>query len=141
MKEVSLSDDDRPATVRPVAWHAMSPGDVASRLTVDPENGLDADEVERRLAQYGANELPTEPPPSLWEVARGQLSNPMNIMLLIVSVASFAIGQVATGLFVLGLVTFNVVMGSQPGAQGLAQRRGAHVSSRSPARASGGRRA
>ena len=36
----------------------------------------------------------------------------MNIMLLIVSVASFAIGQAATGLFVLGLVTFNVVMGS-----------------------------
>jgi Ca2+-transporting ATPase len=36
----------------------------------------------------------------------------MNIMLLIVSVASFAIGQVGTGVFVLGLVTFNVVMGS-----------------------------
>jgi Ca2+-transporting ATPase len=36
----------------------------------------------------------------------------MNIMLLIVAVASFAIGQVPTGIFVLGLVTFNVVMAS-----------------------------
>ena len=53
-----------------------------------------------------------EPPPSVWVVARGQLANPMNIMLLIVGVASFAIGQVATGVVVLGLVTFNVVMGS-----------------------------
>ena len=66
----------------------------------------------RRLAEYGPNELASEPPPSRWEVARGQLSNPMNIMLLIVCVASFAIGQVATALVVLGLVTFNVVMGS-----------------------------
>ncbi len=95
-----------------MAWHAMSPNDVASRLTVDLDGGLDTDEVERRLEKYGPNELPTEPPPSVWVVARGQLLNPMNIMLLIVGVASFAIGQVATGLVVTGLVTFNVVMGS-----------------------------
>src|SRR5262249_56003088 len=54
----------------------------------------------------------TEPPPSVWVVARGQLSNPMNIMLLIVCGASFAIAQWATAVVVLGLVVFNVVMGS-----------------------------
>ena len=96
----------------PIPWHALSATEVATRLTTDPERGLDAGEVERRRAQYGPNELATEPPPSVWVVARGQLSNPMNIMLLIVSVASFVIGQVATGLFVLGLVSFNVIMGS-----------------------------
>ena len=37
----------------------------------------------------------------------------MNIMLVIVAVASLAIGQVATGIFVALLVTFNVVMGSR----------------------------
>ena len=95
-----------------VAWHALSAAEVATRLTTDPDRGLDADEVERRRTQYGPNELATEPPPSVWVVARGQLSNPMNIMLLIVSVASFVIGQVATGVFVLGLVSFNVNMGS-----------------------------
>ncbi|HXD64339.1 MAG TPA: cation-translocating P-type ATPase [Solirubrobacteraceae bacterium] len=94
------------------AWHNRSAGDVAAELGVEPERGLGADEVERRLAQYGPNKLPEEAPPSRWEVARGQLSNPMNIMLLIVAVASFVVGQVPTGLFVLGLVTFNVVMGS-----------------------------
>src|SRR6185437_14742802 len=71
-----------------------------------------AAEAEKRLAQYGPNELPKEPPPSTWTVARAQLSNPMNIMLMIVAVASFAIGQIPTGIFVLGLVTFNVVMAS-----------------------------
>ena len=96
----------------PVSWYSTSAEAAAERLGVSPERGLDAAEVTRRLAEYGPNELATEPPPSRWEVARGQLSNPMNIMLLIVCVASFAIGQVATALVVLGLVTFNVVMGS-----------------------------
>ncbi len=94
------------------AWHAISAGDAAADLRVEPDQGLDADEVEQRLSRYGSNELPQEPPPSLWQVAREQLSNPMNIMLLIVGVASFAIGQIPTGLVVTALVTFNVVMGS-----------------------------
>ncbi len=95
-----------------IPWHALSAAEVATRLVTDPERGLNAEEVARRRATYGPNELPTEPAPSVWAVARGQLSNPMNIMLLIVAVASFVIGQVATGLFVLGLVSFNVIMGS-----------------------------
>jgi Ca2+-transporting ATPase len=64
-------------------------------MGVDLDQGLDADAVGRRLAEYGPNVLPTEPPPSVWVVGRGQLSNPMNIMLLIADGASFAIGQVA----------------------------------------------
>jgi P-type Ca2+ transporter type 2C len=93
-------------------WYSRSAEDTAAELDVDPGQGLDDTEFQRRLAEYGPNELPTEPPPSLWVVARAQLSNPMNIMLLIVGVASFAIGQIPTGLVVTALVTFNVVMGS-----------------------------
>jgi Ca2+-transporting ATPase len=99
-------------TVEKAAWYSRPARDVTAELGVDPDRGLDGAEVEQRLAKYGPNELPKEPPPSVWVVARGQLTNPMNIMLLIVSVASFTIGQIPTGIFVLGLVTFNVVMGS-----------------------------
>jgi Ca2+-transporting ATPase len=95
-----------------VAWYTLSAQDAADRLGVDPDQGLSADQAARLLAEYGPNELPTEPPPSVWVVARGQLSNPMNIMLLIVCGASFAIAQWATAVVVLGLVLFNVVMGS-----------------------------
>lgn len=101
---------EQPRTTAP--WYARSAADAAAELGVDPDQGLDRNEVERRLAEYGPNELPKEPPPSVWVVAKGQLSNPMNIMLLIVAVASFAIGQVPTGIFVMALVTFNVVMAS-----------------------------
>src|SRR5262249_32051827 len=64
----------------------------------------------RRLAEYGPNELPSESPPSRWPVAREQLTNPMNVMLLIIGAASIAIGQIPTAIVVLALVTFNVVM-------------------------------
>ena len=97
---------------KPVEWHALSPDGAAAELGVDIDQGLDASEVERRRAEFGLNELRTEPPPSVWVVARAQLANPMNIMLLIVAVASFGIGQIATGVVVTALVTFNVVMGS-----------------------------
>jgi Ca2+-transporting ATPase len=58
-----------------VLWYALSAGDAAERIGVDPDQGLGVDEAGRRLAEYGPNELPTEPPPSVWTVARGQLSN------------------------------------------------------------------
>src|SRR5690349_18075709 len=94
------------------AWYALSAEDVTAQVGVHVEEGLTATDAERRQAEYGPNELPIEPPPSMWSVARGQLANPMNIMLLIVVAASFAIVQIATALVVLGLVLFNVVMGT-----------------------------
>ena len=92
--------------------HARTVAEVASDAGVDPDLGLDPTEASSRLARYGPNELRAEPPPSLWVVGRGQLANPMNIMLLIVAVASLGIGQIATGIVVASLVTFNVVMGT-----------------------------
>ena len=95
-----------------VAWYTLSAQAAAGRLGVDTDQGLSGEQAARLLAEYGPNELPTEPPPSVWVVARGQLANPMNIMLLIVCGASFAIAQWATAVVVLGLVLFNVVMGT-----------------------------
>ncbi len=94
------------------AWYALSPEEAAGHLGVDAGPGLAAGEVDRRLAEYGRNEIATEPPPTLWETAKGQIANPMNVMLLIVAVASLVIGQIATGVVVGALVTFNVVMGT-----------------------------
>ena len=93
-------------------WHALDAGDIATRLSVDVARGLDDTEVTRRIGQYGLNEIPQEPPPSTWSIALAQLSNPMNIMLIVVAIASLLIQQVPTALIVGGLVTFNVVMGT-----------------------------
>ena len=96
------------------AWYAISPEDVAARLAVDPDQGLDADGGGTAArASTGRTSWRRSRRRASGSVALGQLSNPMNIMLVIVAVASLAIGQVATGIFVALLVTFNVVMGSR----------------------------
>ena len=48
-----------------VLWYALPAEDAADRIGVDPDQGLSVDEAGRRLAEYGPNELPTEPPPSV----------------------------------------------------------------------------
>jgi P-type Ca2+ transporter type 2C len=94
-------------------WHSRSAAAVAEELGVETEQGLDATELRARLERYGPNELPTEPAPSLWMVARGHLSNPMNVMLLIVGVASLLINEVPTALVVIALASFNILMGTR----------------------------
>ncbi len=95
-----------------IAWYAIPAQDAARRLGVEPDAGLTDDGVQHRADEYGPNQLPTEPPPSTWAVGRSQLTNPMNIMLLIVGAVSLGIGQVPTAIVVLLLVVFNVVIGA-----------------------------
>ena len=49
----------------------------------------------------------------MWAVALGQFRNPMNIMLVAVTVVSFAIGEISTGIIVALLILLNVVLGSR----------------------------
>jgi P-type Ca2+ transporter type 2C len=47
-----------------VPWYSLPAQDMIAQLDVEAEDGLAAAEAEQRLAQYGPNELPNEPPPS-----------------------------------------------------------------------------
>ena len=62
--------------VENTAWYSQSADSVVSQLAVDPKLGLSADEAERRLTEYGPNEIPAEPPPSKWVVAHGHWLTP-----------------------------------------------------------------
>jgi Ca2+-transporting ATPase len=109
--------DRNPATT---PWFAQPASDVVSKLDTDPQHGLGDAAVQQRLGEYGPNVIATEPPPTVWQMAKGQLANPMNIMLLIVSIGSFGIGQTATGAVVMALVLFNVIMGTNQERKALA---------------------
>src|SRR4030095_1448709 len=62
---------------------------------------------------HGRNEITSEKPPSVWEVALQQLRDPMNIMLVAVAVVSLVIGEVPPPLGVPTLVVLNVVLGAR----------------------------
>ena len=94
-------------------WHVLSPEDTLVALDSNAETGLDGVKVERRLTEYGPNELASEPPPLLWVIALAQLKDPMSLMLIGVTVASLLIGQVSTAVLVGLLVVLNVTLGSR----------------------------
>ena len=100
-------------TLRRCRPFALAAADVAAGLGTDPTRGLSAGEAADRLAQLGPNAITSEKPPSLWLIALGQFRNPMNIMLVAVSIVSFAIDETSTGIIVALLILLNVVLGSR----------------------------
>ncbi|WP_019136901.1 cation-translocating P-type ATPase [Cellulomonas massiliensis] len=95
------------------APYLRAASDVATGLGTDPERGLTASEAAARLAQHGPNQIAGEPAPSMFAVALIQLRDPMNLMLVAVTVVSFVIGQVSTGILVGLLVVLNVLLGAR----------------------------
>jgi Ca2+-transporting ATPase len=87
--------------------------DVVASARSDADSGLTGTEAAERLARLGPNQITGEPPPSVWEVALTQLRDPMNIMLIAVTIVSVVIGQVSTGIIVALLILLNVVLGSR----------------------------
>ncbi len=98
------------AALPPYACEAAS---VATDMGCDTTNGLTGPEAAARLARYGPNQITREQPPSVWAVAWQQLRDPMNIMLVAVTVVSFVIGEVSTAVIVALLILLNVVLGSR----------------------------
>ncbi|HEY5979159.1 MAG TPA: cation-translocating P-type ATPase [Microlunatus sp.] len=93
--------------------YAATPEAVIDELGSDREHGLSRAEAVRRVAEYGRNEIAAEKPPSIVAVALAQLRDPMNLMLIVVTLVSIAIGEVSTGVIVGLLIVLNVVLGSR----------------------------
>ena len=71
----------------PPAW-AVDAGALARQLDVDPEHGLSSDEVERRLAIHGPNQLDASPPEPWWHRLTNQFIDPLVGLLLVAIVVS-----------------------------------------------------
>jgi Ca2+-transporting ATPase len=94
-------------------WYALGVDEVVNSFASNLELGLTDEVAAKRLIEYGPNELRSEPPPSPFKVALGQVVDPMNLMLVAVAVVSLVIGEISTGILIAALVLVNVVMGAQ----------------------------
>ena len=93
-------------------WYAEDASTVARELGTDIAEGLTSAEAAARLQQHGPNAIASEPSPSLWMIALKQIGDPMNLMLVAVSVVSIFIGEFAVAIVVALLVVLNVVLGT-----------------------------
>ena len=93
--------------------HSVDAAAVLAAVGSDGDVGLTSVEASQRLTRYGRNAIDAEKPPSMWAVALVQLRDPMNLMLVAVTVVSFLIGETSTGVIVALLILLNVVLGSR----------------------------
>ena len=95
-----------------VAWYALPPDEVASRIGVDPARGLTAAEVASRLASVGPNKFAVAAVEPRWRAFVRQYRDPMQIVLLVAGIGSlYPLKELGTGLVLLFLTLFNAVLG------------------------------
>jgi Ca2+-transporting ATPase len=92
------------------AWHSKEPEQVLSELKVGSE-GLDEQEAQRRLEEYGYNELTEKKGITPLQIFLGQFKDIFVIMLLIATAISFAIGEIVDALVIAVIVILNAVVG------------------------------
>ena len=93
------------------SWHGMDAGDAASKLSVDPSRGLEADEVVRRREQVGTNILPDAIRRSSLKVFLEQFQSPLIYILFIAAIFAFALGKHGDAIVILVVVFINSLIG------------------------------
>jgi Ca2+-transporting ATPase len=97
---------------QPVVAHRISGSDVAARLEVDPQRGLDSAEVVRRRELYGRNELAEAARTPAWKRLLAQFSDLLILILIAAAVVAYVVsGELKTPLVVLIVVVLNAVIG------------------------------
>ena len=92
-------------------WHTRTADDVVSDLTTDELNGLTEAEAERRLEQFGLNELRPPEPKKPWRMFLPQFNDFMIFVLMGAVVLSAIEGQTVEAVAILAILLLNGVLG------------------------------
>ena len=92
-------------------WYKLKADDVVQKLETSPTDGLSSDEVNKRLEQYGPNELVEKGAKSPWLILLDQFKDAMVIILFIAALVSLALGEEVDVIIILAIVVLNAVIG------------------------------
>lgn len=92
------------------SWHALSPEEILKELNV-PERGLSQSEAQKRLAQYGSNELQKEKRSSRIKMFLEQFTDVLIVILLIATALSVAIGEIVDAIVIIAIVLATAILG------------------------------
>jgi len=99
---------DLPAIVRP--WHTVEVAEVQSVLGVDAQ-GLGADEVTRRLAHYGPNQVEGERVTPWWQILLHQFRDPLIYILLAATAVTLLLRDFVDAGVIAAVVLINAIIG------------------------------
>lgn len=92
-------------------WHALGHVDVLSRLGTEPDSGLTSEEAQRRIEQYGPNELLERGLKNPWRILWEQLTGLMVLILIGAAAVSVALGDYTDAIVILVIVVLNAALG------------------------------
>ncbi len=92
-------------------WAALKVEDVVRSLNTDIEKGLSEEEAQKRLKEYGLNQLQKYKRETWYQVLARQFIDVLIIILLIASGIAFLIGEVGDALTILAIVLLNGILG------------------------------
>ncbi len=92
-------------------WHTKTIPDILQTLQTS-ERGLTAEEVARRLKEYGYNKLPESKPDGLMVIFLHQFQSPLIYILLLASAIVFFMGDTVDGSIILAVLVFNAIVGT-----------------------------
>ncbi len=93
------------------AWHALDRDVLLDQLSTRLDHGLSSEEAERRLKQFGPNELAEAPPTTFWQMLWEQFNNFVVILLLVAAAISFVLGDYVEAGAIMAIVVLNATLG------------------------------
>jgi len=91
-------------------WHTLSAEQILDHLEAG-ESGLEPEEAQRRLKQYGYNRLAEAPGPTFLQLVWDQLNNFIVILLIVAAVISALLGEWVEALAITAIVVLNAILG------------------------------
>jgi len=91
--------------------HFRSVEETLGDLSVDPEQGLDEEEIRRRREEHGANRLGEAGTASPWKILADQFRNLVIAILAVAAVLSFVMGEIVQMAAILAAIVINAAIG------------------------------
>lgn len=92
-------------------WHALDTSAVLQKIG-SSTRGLSLQEVAARRDQFGANQLPSSPPPGIGLIFLHQFLSPLIYILLVAALVSLAIGELTDAGFIAAVILLNAMLGT-----------------------------
>ncbi len=92
-------------------WHSKSEEDTLAALDTDPAKGLDSEEAQKRLLEYGPNELRPEKGRSPLLLFLSQFRSTLIIILVIAALLSALAGEAFDAWLIVLIVAFSAALG------------------------------
>ncbi len=92
-------------------WHLISSNDAVEKLQSNIANGLSKDEAQKRLEQFGPNELIDRGIKPWWKILLDQFKGMMVLILFVSAIISIFLHEYIDAIAILAIVVLNAILG------------------------------